>query len=166
LLNYDALTDLPNRTLLADRLAQLIKIAAREKGKGGALFIDLDHFKDVNDSMGHEAGDLLLIAIASRLRKCVRQVDTVARMGGDEFVVLVGQLRAAEDAAIVAQKLLDAIEEPILVHGNEVVISGSIGICIFPDDGGDVSQLIRNADAAMYEAKSAGRNAFRFYTAT
>jgi diguanylate cyclase (GGDEF)-like protein/PAS domain S-box-containing protein len=164
LAQYDALTDLPNRTLLADRLSQMVSVAARENGKGGALFIDLDHFKDVNDSMGHDAGDILLVAIAGRLRQCVREVDTVARMGGDEFVVLIGQLREPEDAADVAQKLLDAIKEPLVLHDNEVTVSASIGICIFPDDGAIASRLIHNADAAMYEAKSAGRNTFCFYT--
>ncbi len=163
LAQYDALIDLPNRSLLTERLTQLVDIAARENTKIGVLFLDLDRFKQVNDSMGHGAGDLLLVAIAERLRACVRQCDTVARMGGDEFVVLLPQVRAPEAAAVVGEKILRAITEPLVIEGHELVISASIGICMHPDDGASAGQLIRNADAAMYQAKSSGRNAYRFY---
>ena len=166
LAQFDSLTGLPNRALLADRLAQLIHAAARSQAKLALLFIDLDRFKEVNDSMGHEAGDLLLISIAKRLQQCVRESDTVARMGGDEFIVATPQLAQAEDAAVVARKVLSAIKEPLSISGTAIAISGSVGICVFPDDGTTASQLIRNADSAMYQAKRSGRDAYRFYTSS
>jgi diguanylate cyclase (GGDEF)-like protein/PAS domain S-box-containing protein len=164
LAQYDALTDLPNRALLTDRLAQLVRGQARDRVKAAVLFVDLDHFKEVNDSMGHEAGDLLLVAVAKRLRGCLRAGDTVARMGGDEFVIVLLHVLQPEDVALVAQKILLAIKQPVLVGEQELVISASVGICIAPDDGTSAGQLIRNADAAMYRAKSSGRDAYRFYT--
>jgi diguanylate cyclase (GGDEF)-like protein/PAS domain S-box-containing protein len=164
LAQYDLLTALPNRALLTDRLAQLIASAKREQTRIGALYIDLDRFKEVNDSMGHEAGDLLLVALAKRLRAALRQSDTVARMGGDEFVVLLPLLREPDDAAVVARKLLEVIREPLMLKDNELTITATVGICIYPEDGADPGQLLRNSDAAMHEAKSAGRNAYRFYT--
>lgn len=164
LAQYDALTDLPNRMLFNDRLDQLIKAAERDGSKIGVLYVDLDRFNDVNDSLGHEAGDQLLVTMSKRMSEAVRHADTIARMGGDEFVVVLSRLHHPEDAAAVAQKLLNVITQPLLLGGNEIATSASIGICIFPDDGIDAGDLVRNADAAMYRAKAAGRSVYRFYT--
>ena len=128
------------------------------------LFIDLDHFKAINDTLGHAAGDLLLQTGANRLTDSVRSTDTVARMGGDEFIVTLPQLHQVEDAALVAEKLLAAISTPVMLYDQELSVSASIGMCIFPDDGANAEELIRNADAAMYQAKNAGRNTYQFYT--
>jgi diguanylate cyclase (GGDEF)-like protein/PAS domain S-box-containing protein len=163
LAQYDALTDLANRSLLLRQLEQLIELAARSRFKVYVLFVDLDHFKNVNDSMGHEAGDQLLQAVARRIKDTLRQSDTVARMGGDEFVMLLSGLRSADDAARLAQQLLTTICTPVLIKDQEVSVSASIGICEFPGDGAQASDLIRNADTAMYRAKSAGRNRYEFY---
>jgi len=164
LAQYDALTDLPNRVLLLDRLGQLTKAIRREQSKGAVLFIDLDHFKAINDTLGHAAGDLLLQTVAKRLTDSVRSTDTVARMGGDEFIVTLPQLHQVEDAALVAEKLLAAISTPVMLYDQGLSVSASIGMCIFPDDGANAEELIRNADAAMYQAKNAGRNTYQFYT--
>jgi len=163
LAQYDALTDLPNRVLLLDRLAQLAKATLREQFKGAVLFLDLDRFKEVNDTLGHAAGDVLLQTVARRLVNNVRSADTVARLGGDEFVVILSQVHRAADAARVAQKLLAAISTPVVLYDRELSVSASIGLCIFPDDGTDAPELIRHADAAMYQAKNAGRNMYQFY---
>lgn len=164
LAHFDALTNLPNRALLLDRVAQMTANARREHKKLALLFIDLDRFKNINDSMGHEAGDELLTIVAKRLARRVRETDTVARMGGDEFVVALGQIDGLEAAAKTAREILDAIMAPMTLRGQEVSISGSVGICLFPDDAQDVSEMIRNADAAMYRAKRSGRNTYQFYT--
>jgi diguanylate cyclase (GGDEF)-like protein len=164
LAQYDALTDLPNRVLLMDRLAQLTKASRRNETKVAVLFIDLDRFKDVNDSLGHEAGDLLLQTIAKRLSSAVREQDTVSRIGGDEFVVVAQGFREVRDVAVFAQKLISSVIEPVTLNGYQLTVTASMGISLYPDDSADVPAMIRNADAAMYQAKGAGRNAFQFYT--
>jgi len=164
LAQFDALTGLPNRALLADRFAQTIVQARRRGAQLGALFIDLDEFKLVNDSLGHGAGDELLKDIARRLQASVRSGDTVARIAGDEFAIVLADLTRPEDAAVVAQKLIEALADPIDVRGHEVFVTASVGIALFPTDGNDAEALLAAADAAMYRAKQAGRNSFQFYT--
>lgn len=159
----DALTDLPNRVLLGDRLQLALSNARREGHHLGVCFLDLDHFKHVNDSLGHHAGDLLLKAVARRLRACLRSGDTVARQGGDEFIILLTEVTAPEQLALVAEKLLTALTEPLHVDGHELVTTASIGIAVFPEDGRDMGELLRNADTAMYHAKSAGRANYQFF---
>ena len=165
LAHYDPLTNLPNRLLLGSRLQHAIEQAQRQ-GRGLAvLFLDLDRFKNVNDSLGHPAGDELLVAVTARLTHRLRAEDTLARLGGDEFVVLLERLREPRDAALVARTLLDALAEPfVLSQGSEVYIGASIGISLYPDDGGDAHQLIQHADVAMYQCKEQGRNTYGFYT--
>jgi len=163
--NHDALTGLPNRTLLQDRLGQAVCKAQRAGRQVGVMFIDLDRFKQVNDTLGHEAGDQLIIEIARRLAGSLRESDTVARQGGDEFVVVLDDLAAPEDAALVAQKLLDRLFQPLLLCGREVVPTGSIGIAMYPRDGEDSAALLKAADSAMYRAKAIGGNHFRFHAA-
>jgi diguanylate cyclase (GGDEF)-like protein/PAS domain S-box-containing protein len=161
---HDALTDLPNRVLLMDRLSQLIKAARRSNSKVAAVFIDLDRFKDVNDSLGHDVGDLLLQTLTKRLSGAMRNVDTLARIGGDEFVAVFQDLRDARDAGVLAQKLLSQVVEPVTLSGYELTVTASMGISVYPDDATNGQEMIRNADAAMYQAKDAGRNAYQFYT--
>jgi diguanylate cyclase (GGDEF)-like protein/PAS domain S-box-containing protein len=163
--NHDALTGLPNRMLLQDRLAQAIVQAQRSKSQVGVMFIDLDRFKHVNDSLGHEAGDQLIIEIARRLGRSLRAGDTVARQGGDEFVVVLPDLAGADDAALVAQKVLDHLFQPLVLCGQEVFPTGSIGIAMYPRDGQDSPSLLKAADSAMYHAKGSGGNHFHFYAA-
>lgn len=163
LAHYDALTDLPNRTLFHDRLQQALIQAQRGHEQVAVMFIDLDRFKVINDTLGHSVGDLLLQAVAHRLTNCVRQGDTVCRQGGDEFVILLPEIGRAEDAALVAQKILDSVSQPFFLDGHELHISSSIGISFFPSDGGTVEALMKNADVAMYRAKDLGRNNFQFY---
>ncbi|WP_412480678.1 putative bifunctional diguanylate cyclase/phosphodiesterase [Azonexus sp. IMCC34839] len=165
LAHHDALTLLPNRALLQDRLTQSISSMQREAGKLAVLFMDLDRFKNVNDSLGHNIGDGLLKSVAARLRHCVRETDTVSRFGGDEFVIVLARLRSADDAAMVADSILKAVAEPIRIEGYELRVTPSIGISIGPDDGADPAVLIKNADAAMYHAKERGRNNYQFYSA-
>jgi len=160
---HDALTGLPNRALLAERLDRALHGARRDDRKLALLFIDLDRFKTINDSLGHLAGDHLLKEVARRLCLVVRAGDTVARLGGDEFVVLAPGMEACEECALVADKIIEALAEPVLYEGRGLHISPSIGICLFPDDGTDVTSLMRKADAAMYQAKAAGRNNYQFY---
>jgi diguanylate cyclase (GGDEF)-like protein len=164
LAHYDAVTDLPNRVLLMDRLNQLTKAAQRRKSKVAVIFIDLDRFKEVNDSLGHDAGDLLLQTLAGRLSNAVRGEDTVARMGGDEFVVVFQGFRDVQDIAVLAQKLLSRLEDPVTLNGYELVVTASMGISLYPDDATNGQEMIRNADAAMYQSKGAGGNACQFYT--
>jgi diguanylate cyclase (GGDEF)-like protein/PAS domain S-box-containing protein len=160
---FDVLTDLPNRAQLLQRLEHALELATRRKHQLAVLFVDLDRFKEINDSMGHEAGDLLLREIATRLRSVARQSDTVARMGGDEFVVLLEDLCSGDDAARVAAELLRQVARPVTLQEQEVSISASIGIGLYPDDGTSASDLMRNADTAMYGAKHNGRNRYVFY---
>jgi len=162
---YDHLTCLPNRRLLQDRCQQALANAQRHGAEMALLFLDLDHFKPINDSLGHEIGDKVLKAVAARLTPCLREGDTVARLGGDEFVILLLNIAGEEDAASVAQKIIDTISEPIPMKGADLQVGGSIGISIFPKDGADYDALLKNADAAMYRAKETGRNNFQFYTA-
>jgi diguanylate cyclase (GGDEF)-like protein/PAS domain S-box-containing protein len=166
LANFDPLTQLPNRRLLQLRLEQLLAHARRHGGRTAVLYIDLDGFKTVNDSLGHPAGDELLTCIAGRLRARVRAEDTLGRLGGDEFLVLVGSMADAEDAAVLAQDLLVAVARPVeLSVGQEAYVTASIGISVYPDDGGETAaDVLRDADAAMYRAKAEGRNRFVFYT--
>jgi diguanylate cyclase (GGDEF)-like protein/PAS domain S-box-containing protein len=161
---HDALTELPNRMLLHDRIGQAIAQAQRNRGVLALLFIDLDRFKTVNDSLGHPVGDRLLKTVAERLVACTRGSDTIARIGGDEFVVLLSDLDQPEDARYVSQKVLDALSEPVTINGHELKVTPSVGICAYPHDGEDVETLMRNADTAMYHAKQMGRNNYQFFT--
>jgi diguanylate cyclase (GGDEF)-like protein/PAS domain S-box-containing protein len=165
LAHHDGLTCLPNRLLLVERLQHALVRSRRESLGLSVLFIDYDRFKNVNDSLGHQAGDELLVQVAVRLRACVREKDTVARLGGDEFVILLEDVGDDHDAAVVAQKVLESSRQPYLAGGQEVALTASIGISVFPGDGESAENLIKNADAAMYHAKSLGRNNFQFYTA-
>jgi diguanylate cyclase (GGDEF)-like protein/PAS domain S-box-containing protein len=165
LAEHDLLTELPNRSKLKDRLSQALGLAQRNHKLVALLFLDLDHFKNINDSLGHAVGDKLLQSIALRLSSCVRCTDTVSRHGGDEFVILLPEVEKANDAAQVAQMLRDAFAWPHLVDGNELYISFSIGISIFPDDGVGADTLIQNADTAMYHAKKCGRERHQFFKA-
>jgi diguanylate cyclase (GGDEF)-like protein/PAS domain S-box-containing protein len=165
LAQFDPLTGLPNRTLLQDRLAQTILQSRRKTWLTSALFVDLDHFKLVNDTLGHYAGDLLIAEVARRLMHCVRPGDTVGRISGDEFVIVLADLAHADDAALVAQRVLDELSEPYMLAGNEAYTSASIGIATFPGDGQDAETLLKNADIAMYRAKESARNCYRFFTA-
>jgi len=158
---HDALTGLPNRSLLCDRLAKALASASRCKEKVALLFLDLDHFKNVNDSLGHSVGDLLLKEIAKCLKKCTREEDTVARLGGDEFVVVLTGVKEIADAAVAADRIMKAIST---VAAHALNTTCSLGISVFPDDGTDGEVLIKNADAAMYSAKEYGRNNFQFFT--
>ncbi|MBI4808083.1 MAG: EAL domain-containing protein [Nitrosomonadales bacterium] len=160
---YDVLTGLPNRTLLHDRIKQHVAAAHRDKQRFALMFIDLDRFKYVNDSMGHAVGDQLLQAVATRLQENVREGDTVSRIGGDEFVILLRETDT-DGAAHVAQSLLDMLHQPYEIDGMRIPIHASIGISIYPDNGLDIGTLIKHADVAMYRAKEDGRNSFRFFT--
>ena len=162
--HHDALTGLPNRVLLHDRIGQAIAKVQRSREALALLFIDLDRFKTVNDSLGHHVGDRLLKVVGARLEACTRGSDTIARIGGDEFVVLLSDLDEPEKARHVAQKVLDALSAPVEIDGHELRVTPSIGICAYPHDGRDVEALMRNADTAMYHAKQMGRNNYQFFT--
>lgn len=162
---HDALTGLPNRLLLNDRITQAIAFAGRHANKVGVLFLDLDGFKHINDSLGHSTGDKLLQSIAADLVKCVRLADTVSRQGGDEFVILLLEMDRPEDAGITARRLLQAVAATHSIDQQNLHITGSIAMSIYPDDGLDAETLIKNADTAMYEAKENGRQSFRFFKA-
>ena len=161
--HFDSLTNLPNRILLMDRLEQALAISQRNHSKTSVIFMDLDHFKEINDSLGHHVGDMLLQQVAERIRGALREVDTVSRLGGDEFVMVLPELRHTEDATTIAQKLLRALDEDFFITGEKLRISPSLGISIYPDHATEASTLIRIADKAMYHAKQAGRNTYRFY---
>lgn len=162
---HDVLTGLPNRSLLMDRLAQAIAFAHRHGKKVALIYLDLDHFKHINDSLGHAVGDQLLQSAARRLQECVRQSDTVCRQGGDEFVVLLAEVEAAGAAALAAEKLIEAMAEPYFIGGHRLHATVSIGISLYPDDGTDVETLMTNADIAMYQAKKNGRNGYQMFAA-
>jgi len=158
--SYDALTGLPNRSLLHDRLQQALAKAVREQGILAVLFLDLDGFKPVNDRLGHLAGDQLLMAVAERLRSCVRESDTVARIGGDEFVIVLPDVTEAKDATLVAGKVVQSLNEPFDLEGAQAHIGTSIGIALFPENGTTAEQLIGGSDQAMYQAKQAGKGRY------
>ena len=162
--SHDALTGLVNRSAFHDALTRLIARAARADERLAVLYLDLDRFKVVNDSLGHASGDQLLICVADRLKACVRQSDVVARLGGDEFAVVLADTAQAISAASVAQNILHAIERPVTLVAHEVVTSASIGACVYPEDGHDADRLLKNADSAMYRAKQKGRARICFYT--
>lgn len=159
---HDALTGLPNRLYFNDRLAWAINYAQRNHDKLAVMFLDLDGFKEVNDTYGHDAGDAVLKEVAQRLRGCIRKIDTLARLGGDEFTVLLIQLKEEKDAAIVAQKFIKSIAEPFHVNGNLIHLTISIGISTCPMDGQEPSVLLKKADQAMYKVKAGGKNAFGY----
>ncbi|MCB5190952.1 EAL domain-containing protein [Methylobacillus arboreus] len=161
---YDALTGLPNRTLFADRVNQVLADASWHEQRFGLMMLDLDRFKEVNDSLGHQAGDDLLVAVAQRLNASVRSYDTIARLSGDEFAILLPDLRNPDDLATIARKINDEIAKPFQIQNKELFISTSIGIAIYPNDGDDRATLFKSADVAMYHAKSYGRNNYQFYS--
>ncbi len=161
---HDGLTTLPNRSLFTRLLEQAVQQAQRHQRKLALLFLDLDRFKHVNDTLGHEAGDQLLQEVAQRLKGALRESDTVARLGGDEFVVLLMEVGDRKHVAAVARKLIAAVGQPFVLHGQECAVGASIGIAVYPDDGRDEQTLTKNADAAMYQTKIGGRNGFQFFT--
>jgi len=165
LAHYDSLTGLPNRLLFRDRLHSGITIARRNDWQLAVLFIDLDRFKSINDTLGHAAGDALLQQAARRIQTCIRESDTVGRLGGDEFAIVLTELAQAHDAGLVARKVVDVLARPFTLEGQEVFITASIGITLFPDDGDNDETLVRNADTAMYRAKDLGRHNYQFFTA-
>lgn len=162
--HHDGLTGLPNRALLHDRLGQALEQAQRDKKRATVMFIDLDRFKNVNDTLGHAVGDELLQAVAQRLKSVVRAVDTVSRFGGDEFVIVLYEIASPDDAVLVAEKILAVLSPPVCLAGSVIRITPSIGIAVYPDDGMDAVMLMKNADTAMYHAKAVGRNNFQFFS--
>jgi diguanylate cyclase (GGDEF)-like protein/PAS domain S-box-containing protein len=163
---HDFLTGLPNRLLLNDRVNRAIAMAPRHKKKVAVLFLDLDGFKHINDSLGHPTGDKLLQSVAARLSACIRSTDTVSRQGGDEFVVLLAEVEHEEDPAITAKRILGAVCEPHSIDQHDLHVTTSIGVSVYPDDGLDAETLIKNADTAMYQAKETGRQGYRFFKAS
>ena len=162
---HDVLTGLPNRAYFGERLSEAVSLAARHHHSGALLFIDLDRFKIVNDSLGHDAGDALLQAVLARVQVCLRDSDLLFRMGGDEFTIILPMITAPEDAAHAAQRVLDAVCQPVQVHQHELIVSATIGIAVFPDDGDSAEALLKHADAAIYSAKDAGRGMYAFFRA-
>lgn len=164
LANHDSLTGLPNRNLLQDRVNHGMDKARRNRERLALLYLDLDNFKIVNDTLGHDAGDRLLVQVAARLRQCARDRDTVARLGGDEFVVVLDEVSDPQQAARMADRVAEHFREPFVIEGQQQVVSFSLGIALYPDDGNDLPTLLRNADLALYRAKEYGRSCYRFYT--
>ncbi len=162
--NHDPLTGLPNRIQLNDRLSQALKRSGRNREKVAVLFLDLDRFKLINDTLGHGNGDILLQQVAKRLTTCMRDGDTVARLGGDEFIVLLPEVHEVHDAAKVAQRIIEALAQPYELDGHELVVTTSIGISVYPADGDNIETLVKNADTAMYRAKEQGKSIYRFYS--
>lgn len=162
--SHDALTKLPNRALLQDRIQQTLIHNQRRNIKAAILFIDLDKFKIINDTLGHDVGDSLLKEAAARLLASVRGEDTVARQGGDEFIILLSNITNPEDAGLIAQKVLDSMVQPFVINGKELHISASVGITIYPDDGKDMDTLLKNSDIAMYHTKESGRNNYHYFS--
>ncbi len=161
--HHDVLTGLPNRLLFTDRLSQSMEKAKRNNSKLALLFIDLDHFKEINDSLGHDIGDKILQEVTQRLQESLRDEDTLARLGGDEFTLILEDLVEAQDASMIATKILNALSDSIKIDEHTLYVSSSIGISIFPDDGGTTQNLLKFADSAMYKAKDEGRNNYQFY---
>ncbi|TNC99720.1 MAG: Uncharacterized protein FD121_216 [Gallionellaceae bacterium] len=162
LAHHDGLTGLPNRILFYDRLNQAIARARRDKESVAVLFLDLDGFKKINDTLGHDIGDALLIEAAKRIQACVRDSDTVARMGGDEFTAILCNVGTENGKDIVAQKMLDTIRQPFILHDQSCTVGVSIGIAVYPNSGGNAEELVKVADTAMYLAKDGGKNCYRF----
>lgn len=160
---HDSLTGLPNRKLFSDRLGIVLAQAKRNKKKVGIVMLDLDNFKDVNDTLGHDVGDILLKAVAERLSGTLRKSDTVARFGGDEFVLIFPDMEVIEEAIQVVQKIIDRFNKPFLIDTHQLVVTTSIGIAVYPNDGMDEEILMKNADIAMYQAKQAGRARYQLY---
>jgi diguanylate cyclase (GGDEF)-like protein len=165
LAQHDGLTDLPNSVLFNDRLTQAMALTHRHEHLLAVLFIDLDRFKSINDSLGHASGDRLLQSAAERLLSCVRVTDTVSRRGGDEFVILLSEITHTKDAAICAEKILGALNSPHFIDGKIVHITASIGIATYPGDGTEIETIMNNADSAMYCAKNCGRSNYQFFNA-
>ena len=163
LANYDILTDLPNRRLFTDRLKLALAASKREKTKLAVLFLDLDMFKQINDTLGHDAGDLVLKDTAKRLQECLRESDSAARTGGDEFVVILPGIQSAQDAIVVAEKICGALDQPFELAGRSLHVTSSIGIAVYPEHGNSDKELLKNADDAMYSAKASGRNAVKLF---
>ncbi|MFV2005415.1 MAG: putative bifunctional diguanylate cyclase/phosphodiesterase, partial [Gammaproteobacteria bacterium] len=162
--HHDALTNLPNRVLFMDRIKRSLAHAKRNSERAAVLFFDLDRFKNINDTLGHIIGDKLLIEIASRLKKAIREDDSIARLGGDEFAVLVDKISSENDVTQIAQKILSCLEKSAQIDGHSLYTTASIGISLFPDDGEDAGTLLQNADIAMYRAKDMGKNNYQFYS--
>jgi len=162
LATHDLLTDLPSMGLARDRLSVALNMARRYKKAVALMFVDLDGFKDVNDTLGHDAGDYVLKQVAQRMLSCVRETDTVARFGGDEFLIIATEINAPENAAQIAEKVIQLVSQPVIFNGQQVIISTSIGIALFPEHGKDMDELIKQADKAMYRVKNAGKNGFSF----
>ncbi|HEX7151160.1 MAG TPA: EAL domain-containing protein [Thermoanaerobaculia bacterium] len=160
---HDALTGLPNRPLFVDRLIVALAQAQRGQQKLAVFFLDLDRFKDINDSLGHSTGDALLKSVAERIRSCIREGDTVARFGGDEFTLLIPRVESVENAATIAHKIIETLKLPFFIHARELFVTTSIGVSLFPEDGLDPETLVRNADTAMYRAKEQGRDNYQLY---
>lgn len=160
---FDALTELPNRILFRDRLEHELSKKTRHDFKLAVFFIDLDRFKHINDSLGHSAGDQLLIQVAKRIRVCLRDSDTVARLGGDEFSAIITHLKDGQEAAPIAQKIIESLKNVFIINGHEAFIGASVGISVYPSDGEDMETLNKHADMAMYKAKESGRGIFKFY---
>ena len=164
LAHFDKLTGLPNRALFLDRLQQAATRSKRERTRFALLFVDLDGFKAVNDGYGHDTGDALLQIVAQRLNECVRESDTVARMGGDEFTIILLNMLDARNASPIAEKIISSLSQPVVIGEHECHIGASIGISVFPDDGDDVATVLSHADGAMYEVKRRGKNSFRYFS--
>jgi diguanylate cyclase (GGDEF)-like protein len=162
--SYDTLTNLPNRRLFHDRLEHALARASRSDQRVGLIFFDLDGFKDVNDTLGHDVGDQLLCEVAGRLRECVRESDSLCRLGGDEFTVIIENAMLPADAIRAAERIVQALATPFQLSGHEVKTTASIGIAMYPDDGAESTTLIKNADVAMYRAKQSGRNRFQVFS--
>jgi diguanylate cyclase (GGDEF)-like protein len=162
---YDALTGLPNRALFFDRMIQLLALAKRNEFVLALLYMDLDRFKIINDTLGHDAGDALLKEVSQRMTSCLRKADTVARMGGDEFICICGRITAPQDAGVVAEKILAVLSEPYHLKGEVCTIGTSIGISIYPQDGDNVETLVSKADTAMYRVKEQGKGGYAYFSA-
>ncbi|MBI5057842.1 MAG: GGDEF domain-containing protein [Nitrospirae bacterium] len=165
LVHHDALTGLPNRTLFADHLNLSLSQASRSGHMVAVLYLDLDNFKTINDSLGHSVGDQLLKAAAKRLQSCLRESDTVARLGGDEYVILLPVTTHEKDIVVTVTKIISAFQELFLINGHKLHVTVSVGISLYPPDGKDIDTLLKKADTAMYKAKERGKNGYKFFNA-